>query len=145
MLRQSGNAPRYSLLLMSESTTRSDGWTSCSLYCLKPSSSPPAVALCLHLERRLWWLMHSLLGSRGKNVEFLLKCFAHIVVIRSHNIYTAEQRWKITKLKIMTVSHSAMCAAQDRLNWCLFVLSGMSRCLSLSAANSSLWTCTSRH
>lgn len=49
MLRQSGSAPRYSLLLMSESTTRSDGWTSCSLYCLKPSSFPPAVALCLHL------------------------------------------------------------------------------------------------
>lgn len=50
MLRQSGNTPRYSLLLMSEITTRSDGWTSCSLYCLKPSSSPPAVALCLQLE-----------------------------------------------------------------------------------------------
>lgn len=78
MRRQSGNARRYSLLLMSEFTTRSDGWTSCSLYCLKPSSSPPAVALCLHLEAgRLWWLMHSPRGSRLKNLEFLQKCFAH--------------------------------------------------------------------
>lgn len=77
MRRQSGKARRYSLLLMSEFTTRSDGWTSCSLYCLKLSSSPPAVALCLHLEAgRLWWLMHSPQGSRLKNLEFLQKCFA---------------------------------------------------------------------
>lgn len=45
-----GSALRYSLLLMSKFTTRSDGWTSCSLYCLKPSSAPPAVALCLQCE-----------------------------------------------------------------------------------------------
>lgn len=81
MRRQSGNAGSYSLLLMSESTTRRDGWASCSRYCLKASSSlpPPAVALCLRWEaRRLWWLMHSPRGSQTKNLEFLCKCFLPI-------------------------------------------------------------------
>lgn len=78
---QSGNAGSYSLLLMSESTTRRDGWASCGRYCLKASSSPlpPAVALCLRWEAgRLWWLMHSPRGSQTKNLEFLRKCFLPI-------------------------------------------------------------------
>lgn len=81
MHRQSGNAGSYSLLLMSESTTRRDGWASCSRYCLKASSSPllPAVALCLCWEAgRLWWLMHSPRGSQTKNLKFLCKCFLPI-------------------------------------------------------------------
>lgn len=81
MRRQSGNAGSYSLLLMSESTTRRDGWASCSRYCLKASSSllPPAVAPCLSWEAgRLWWLMHSPQGSQTKNLEFLRKCFLPI-------------------------------------------------------------------
>lgn len=116
-LMHSGNAPRYSLLLMSESTTRSDGWTSCSLYCLKSSSSPPAVALSFHARGRLWWLMQSLLGSfGGKKGSF---CWSHSLILQWYEIFTVEQCWKITasELKIETVSHSSMRALQCHSRW----------------------------
>lgn len=81
---------RYSLLLMSCSTTRSDGWTYCSLYCLKPSFSPPAVALCLHLGRETVMINALSAGISGEEKKVLLKCFTYIVFIQSCNIHTEK-------------------------------------------------------
>lgn len=90
MLRQSGNAPRCSLLLMSGSTTRSDGWTSRTVYCLKPSPSPPAVAPRLHLggEAAVINAISAGISGRGPRSFFLPKCSAHIAAGHSRDIDT---------------------------------------------------------
>lgn len=54
--------------------------------------------------------MHSLPGSREKNLEFQLKRFAHIVVIQSYKIFTVEQSKKKNNcIKIENGNGPAFC------------------------------------
>lgn len=129
MLRQSGNAPRYSLLLMSECTTRSDGWTSCSLYCLKPSYSPPAVALCLHLRGETVMINALSAGISGKEPGVSAEVFhSHCSDSVTQYLYCGGATLKNNCIKIenhngLAFCHVCYCAAWDRLSWCLFALS----------------------
>lgn len=127
MLRQSGNAPRYSLLLMSESTTRSDGWTSCSPYCLKPSSSPPAVALCLHLGGESVMINAVSAGiaekEPGVSAEVPRSYCGDSVTQYLHCGATLKNNCiKIENHNGFAFCHVCCCIAQERLSWCLFAL-----------------------
>lgn len=111
--------------------------------------SPSCCSLCLHFggggggEERLWWLMHSLLGSRAKrNLEFLLKCFTHVVVIHSLHRGTTQRNnaSRIEKSRRSRVSATCAAALLERDEaWCLRVSSGMSLAL---FSNSSFSTCS---